>query len=43
MRLNAVVPLMAAADASPGACDLRMLTIYNMSWLISPHLAFADQ
>ena len=34
--------LMTAADASLGACDLRMLTVY-MSWLVSPHLAFADQ
>ena len=39
MQRKLTPPLMTAADASLGACDLRMLTVY-MSWLVSPHLAF---
>ena len=42
MQRKLTPPLMTAADASLGACDLRMLTVY-MSWLVSPHLAFADR
>ena len=42
MQRKLTPPLMTAADASLGACDLRMLTVY-MSWLLSPHLAFADR
>ena len=42
MQRKSTPPLTTAADASSGACDLRMLTAY-MSWLESLHLAFADQ
>ena len=35
MQRELTPPLVTAADASLGACDLRVLTVY-MSWLVSP-------
>ena len=36
MKRKSKPPLMTAADTSPGACDLRMLTAYNVLAGIAP-------